>query len=377
MLLFLGLLRGWPYSIYRKGCSPKLPFLLGISMAASRVDGSLAKCWCFTLHDYTEDEVQYLRHFQDGYLIAGHEVCPDTGRKHLQGYVHLNRQKRMRAVKDVLRADRVHLEVRRGTEEEAIQYCKKEGDFFEVGEVPKTAGELGRDMERARWELARSLAKEGRFDDIPADIYMRCRSTCHSIYCDNQKNGAGLGSSPSDLNVWIYGAPGTGKSRVCFHLFPDAFRKGCNKWWNGYRAHDPAHKVVIIEDIDPNHKVLAHHLKLWADRYPFIAEVKGSAVLIRPERIIVTSNYSVERIFENAEDAAAIRRRFKIVNTDHCLNWEELIYYFQNSSEIPLLPAPRLMPSTSSTSPTPLHRTMSVIIPTIAEMEQGSSESSS
>ena len=97
----------------------------------------------------------------------------------------------------------------------------------------------------------------------------------------------------------------TGQAR---QRYPEAYLKSCNKWWDGYRGH----AVVLIEDFDRKHDVLCHHLKIWADRYPFPAEVKGSSIKIRPQKIVVTSNYHPEDIWMNPCDLEPILRRFKV-----------------------------------------------------------------
>lgn len=53
-------------------------------------------------------------------------------------------------------------------------------------------------------------------------------------------------------------------------------------------------------------------MKLWGDRYSFLAETKGGAINIRPKKIVITSNYKIEDLFEDTVLAAAIRRRFEV-----------------------------------------------------------------
>lgn len=108
-------------------------------------------------------------------------------------------------------------------------------------------------------------------------------------------------------NAWYYGASGTGKSRTARQLHPNAYLKAANKWWDGYQGED----TVIIDDLDSSHACLAHHLKIWGDHYPFLAETKGGAIKIRPTSIIITSNLSIEQMWPyDLASSEPIFRRF-------------------------------------------------------------------
>jgi len=76
--------------------------------------------------------------------------------------------------------------------------------------------------------------------------------------------------------------------------------------------------VVLLDDLDTSHSMLGHYLKQWADKFPFQAETKGSTQFsIRPEHIIVTSNYTPDEIWGKDEEetlVGAIKDRFKVID---------------------------------------------------------------
>lgn len=112
------------------------------------------------------------------------------------------------------------------------------------------------------------------------------------------------------VGVWIHGTSGSGKTRAANQAYPNAYLKPLNKWWDGYQSED----VVILDDMDIFHRELTSDIKHWADFLPFIAETKGSSTYARPKKFIVTSQYTIEEIWNSdPESLAAIRRRFTVI----------------------------------------------------------------
>jgi len=69
--------------------------------------------------------------------------------------------------------------------------------------------------------------------------------------------------------------------------------------------------------LDDERTALSHDLKIWLDRYPFRAETKGGSMLIRPKRIIVTSNHCPEELWRDKPVLCeAIRRRCAVTHFD-------------------------------------------------------------
>lgn len=268
---------------------------------------SYAKNWCFTINNPTEvdfpwSDLEALELFD--YVCVGKETGQE-GTPHLQGYVVTNKRMRLAGLKKLF--PRAHLEVSRGTPNQASDYCKKDGDFIEYGTLPKSPAVLGGDANKARYELAVSKAKEGLIEEIPADLQLRYYHTLKTIAKDYAVQPP---DAESTTGIWIYGESGCGKSRYARTAFSDFYLKGIHKWWDSYQGQES----VIIEDVDPSHSFIAHHLKIWADRYSFQGECKGASLMLRPTNVVVTSQYSIDDIWSDAETRDALHRRFKCIH---------------------------------------------------------------
>lgn len=92
-----------------------------------------AKAWCFTLNNYTPQDVERLSVLPEGvkYLLFGREVG-EGGTPHLQGLVVFEQRKRLNQVVAVI--GQCHFTPCRNVPASVI-YCKKDGDFVELGSV--------------------------------------------------------------------------------------------------------------------------------------------------------------------------------------------------------------------------------------------------
>lgn len=261
------------------------------------------RSYVFTHNNYENTDLE--DNLDCKYIIYGKEVAPTTNTPHLQGFVSFHTVKSFKQVAKLLPG--LHIEPAENPEA-AIEYCKKEGDWTERGSyIPqKRKTELMTQSVMERWDDARKKAKEGRFDEIPSDIYCRYTKNCHMIYDMNKLNVATIDGDME--HEWIFGPAGAGKSRTARDENPGAYIKDLTKWWDNYQGEE----VVIIDDIDKYDVKFARYIKLWADRYPFQAEMKGSTRLIRPKKIVITSQYAITDIWEDVATCEALARRFKI-----------------------------------------------------------------
>lgn len=268
---------------------------------------SYAKNWAFTLNNYAEEDFDAILNWEHvSYVIAGKEVG-ESGTPHLQCYARFKTKKRLTALKKLLPT--AHWEVAKGTPRQNRDYCSKDGDFLEVGDIPKTAGETQRERYAHAWECA----TRGDLDDIAPDIRIKHYRTLQQIASDHMVSHARL---PDTSGMWIHGPTGSGKSTLARKIGEESggyYLKACNKWWDGYAGED----VVIIEDLDPDHACLGHHIKLWTDSHDFIAEKKGTSCRLRPKKVIITSQYSIDEVFHDRETQSAIKRRCEVKLVDH------------------------------------------------------------
>ena len=265
-----------------------------------------SRAWCYTLNNYTEEERDAARQLACEYHIFGYERG-EEGTPHLQGYIHYSTLKSLTQMKKVM--PRAHWEPRRGTVDQAVEYCKKEGDFEEFGNKPMSQKEKG-ESEKNRWKRVLEAAQSGDTKWIEEN---EPRLWC--LHEEKLKAKKKLKTEVLDYvdtpHEWWCGPTGTGKSRALWELYPGHYQKEKNKWWCNYTGQD----TVAIEEADPKTmEHLADRLKVWADRYPFPGEIKGGRLEgIRPKKIIVTSNYSIEECFPNPSDYEPMKRRFRVV----------------------------------------------------------------
>lgn len=112
---------------------------------------SIGKYWVFTLNNYTDDDKPL--EWPCEYVIYQKEKGA-SGTPHLQGYVEFKTNKRLSAVRKI--CSTAHWETRKGTQEQAIDYCTKKDDTYVDG--PWDAGDRKENKQGKRTDLELACA---------------------------------------------------------------------------------------------------------------------------------------------------------------------------------------------------------------------------
>jgi len=248
-----------------------------------------AQSWLSSLYNQTNAN----------YVAGQLERGLNEGRDHIQAYINYNNSKALAGIKKY--CNKMHIEVCRDAND-SQRYCLKEltrvAGPWEFGNKPL------RRNNKDDWNEIYLLAKKRQFEEIPASILIPHYSNLVKIAKDNM-----IVEDKTHLRgIFIWGESGIGKSLLARSLFPGKtiFSKSHNKWWDSYNDE----QIVIWDDINPTEgSNSATSIKLYCDRYGIKGETKGSGVPLNHEFFIMTSQYSLEEVFTDEKDYAAIKRR--------------------------------------------------------------------
>lgn len=265
-----------------------------------------SKRWTITLNNYTNENELRLRSLVGsllGYLVCGRERG-ESGTPHLQGYLETTSKISLRSLIRQLDLPRAHLEIARGSLQSNQTYCKKEGDWFELGQ-PMQQGKRN-DLKKIKEKLDAGASQQ----EIANQYFSKWVTFRKSFqaYTD-------LKVTPrkwKTIVVCLWGPTGTGKTRFCYDQISErsVWSPGDYEWFDGYSGQE----IVIWDDYRGEYP-LPLFLKL-TDRYPMRVKIKGGFVEWSPRKIYITSNIPPRRWYNDIDDFSfsAFMRRLNIIN---------------------------------------------------------------
>lgn len=285
----------------------------------------------FTYFDI--DNKKALIDYHHTYLIIGNETCPTTGKKHFQGYMEFKSVKEFIVLQTHFKG--MFHEKRKGTQEQAINYCKKgeqshkewkkqqhlgpnfgkNADFEEFGEPKKTEQGKRKDL----IALCDSIKDGEKADDIFYKNPMALHQYGRTLSKIEDLRMRKIFRKEPTLGYWLWGETGLGKSEIFLKDFhPDTHYvweynpAGSNDWQDAYTQQ----KNILIDDFRGQipYNVLLRMIDKWPN---FSCKRRAREPLPFTSKIvIITSPLPPQDLFVNLhlkDSLKQLERRCKII----------------------------------------------------------------
>lgn len=293
----------------------------------SKNDKQRAKRYCFTLNNYSVEELEWLgdkgREIEEDrnslfQYLCFEEELGEEGTPHLQGYFELRKQKTIISLK---REHELmwgfHFAVARGSKEQNKKYCNKEGGMIEWGgkgmNDSKNRQGNRTDLEDVYADMKNGMKMTELLDKYPKHVMMYPNGLQRAYFLLQKKKDQKI----REVDVRVYwGDTGAGKTKAVFDEFgyDNVFKLnndgGQKIWFDGYMGEE----CLLIDDF--NSWIKMTQLLTITDIYPLRLEVKGAFTSASFTTIIITSNknldewYRVESV--GVEHYNALKRRVKM-----------------------------------------------------------------
>lgn len=246
------------------------------------------------------------------YNIFGIEECPTTGKIHYQGYVEFDRPMDLNSIKKSLGTDKIHIEPRKGTQKQAIEYCKKDGDVTEWN-VPNNQGKRT-DLDDIKTEILSGKKNSKLIRNESPMLYHLYGRTLDKLEDDFNSNKKRTWMTKG---LWLFGPTGCGKSLYAYSFDPESTYTWVND--KGWQDHYNGERTIIIDDFRGG--IEYNELLKMMDRWDYKLSRRGrSPMPLLATNIIITSSLPPEKVYRNLskyDSLDQLKRRCKIVEMSY------------------------------------------------------------
>lgn len=233
-------------------------------------------------------------------LELGHE----NNVLHYQGYLECSGKKSMKQVHAVPGFERAALQVRRGTQDQAVSYATKSDTRIDG---PWTHGECKEQGKRSDLLAIKRRIDEGGSKGDLWDSHFGSMTRYHKAFAEYKRVKAPRRDFLTKF-ICIIGPSGCGKSRLAREFFPGAYWKSNTKWWDDYDGEE----YVIWDEFQGQYPF--RELLRILDSTPYTPECKGGHVNFVSKYVCFTSNYHPRDWYDPVSigvdwDASPLRRR--------------------------------------------------------------------
>lgn len=282
---------------------------------------SRSRGFCFTINNYKESKETWLDilcHCNIKYCVIGEEKGKE-GTPHLQGYVEFENARTLSGVIKLFNKH-AHVETRKGSPEQAAEYCKKDGVFVETGDLPHQG------KRNDLTEIGLQIAGGKSVDEIALEdpmIFHKYGRTLNKLE-DLRLRKCYRTEMPEA--IWYHGPTGVGKSHIAFtdysplthYVYPND-----NGWWDGYAGE----ATVIFNDF--RGELPYNFLLQLIDKWPCTVRRRNrEPIPFTSSKIIFTSALTPNEVYHGVvakgDSLSQLMRRLTIIRVDGTSDTEVL-----------------------------------------------------
>lgn len=255
-----------------------------------------ARNWCYT----KQGEVDIAFDDSMSYKISEPEIAPTTQQKHFQGFIIWKVKKTLSGCKKI--DGEAHWEATKGSIEQNIKYCNKEGKATYSGSLDG----CGQGSRSDLLEVSRMLKAGnniGKVVDQQTSTFIKYSNGIikAKYYIDKEK-----AKEWREVTTEVYwGETGTGKTKKAL-LDKDTYILNAPSngivWFDGYDGE----KTLVLDDFYG--WIKQHELLRICDGHPYHCQIKGAYTWAKWTKVIITSNKEASEWYKDGLSDAMKRR---------------------------------------------------------------------